>query len=279
VHTVDVLTRNHVRQMGAGGRPMLFAHGFGCDQRMWRHVAPAFAADRRVVLLDYVGAGGSDLDAYDATRYGTLGGYASDVLDVCAALDLRDVVFVGHSVSAMIGVLAAIREPSRFARLVLVCPSPCYRNLPPDYHGGFERDQLDELLELMDHDRDGFARYLAPVVAGNVDRPELAAEFEASFCAADPWILRRFAETTFLSDNRADLARVRVPALVLQSCDDAIAPDAVGAYVHRHLAGSTLHRLRAVGHAPHLSAPAETVAAIRRYLEPFRSPGGARAAV
>jgi sigma-B regulation protein RsbQ len=266
----DVLARNHVRTFGTGTRPMLFAHGFGCDQRMWRHVAPAFADDHRVVLFDYVGAGGSDLGAYDATRYGTLGGYARDVLEVCAALDLRDVVFVGHSVSAMVGVLAAIREPERFARLVLVAPSPCYRNVPPDYAGGFERDQLDELLELMDHDREGFARYLAPVVAGNADRPELAAEFEASFCAADPWILRRFAEVTFLSDNRADLARVRVPALVLQCEDDAIAPEAVGEYVHRHLAGSTLHRLRAGGHAPHLSAPAETVAAIRAYLAAAR---------
>jgi sigma-B regulation protein RsbQ len=245
---------------------MVFAHGFGCDQRMWRYVAPAFADDFRLVLFDYVGAGGSDLAAYDAARYGSLRGYAEDVLEVCAALDLRDVVFVGHSVSAMVGVLAAIREPARFSRLVLVAPSPCYRNDPPDYAGGFERDQLDELLELMDHDRDGFARYLAPVIAGNADRPELAAEFAESFCAADPWILRRFAEATFLSDNRADLPRVRVPALVLQCTDDAIAPARVSEYVHRHLAGSTLHRMRATGHAPHLSHPDETISAIREYL-------------
>lgn len=265
---VDVLTRNNVRTFGAGAgaRAMLFAHGFGCDQRMWRHVAPAFADDYQVVLLDHVGAGGSDLTAYDAARYGSLGGYAADVLEVCDALELRDVVFVGHSVSGMIGVLAAIRAPERFAHLVLVAPSPCYRNDPPHYAGGFDRDQLDELLELMDHDRDGFARYLAPVVAGNPDRPELGAELEASFCAADPWILRRFAEATFLSDNRADLPRVRVPSLVLQCADDAIAPAAVGEYVHQHLAGSTLHRLQATGHAPHLSHPAETVAAIREYL-------------
>ena len=263
----DVLARNNVRTLGpdAGAPPMMFAHGFGCDQRMWRYVAPAFADDYRVVLFDYVGAGGADLAAYDAARYGALGGYARDVLDVIETLDLRDVVFVGHSVSAMIGVLAANRAPERFARLVLVTPSPCYRNDPPDYAGGFERDQLDDLLELMDHDRDGFARYLAPAVAGP-GAAEAAAELEASFCAADPWILRRFAEATFLSDNRADLPRVRVPALVLQCADDAIAPPAVGEYVHQHLAGSTLHRLRATGHAPHLSHPAETVAAIRRYL-------------
>jgi sigma-B regulation protein RsbQ len=233
---------------------------------MWRHVAPAFADDYRVVLMDHVGAGGSDLAAYDAARYGALDGYASDVLELMDALSLHDVVFVGHSVSTMIGVLATIRAPERFARLVLVAPSPCYRNVPPDYAGGFERDQLDDLLELMDHDRDGFARYLAPAVAGNAERPELGAEVEASFCAADPWILRRFAEATFLSDNRADLPKVRVPALVLQCTGDTIAPPEVGEYVHRHLAGSTLYRLQATGHAPHLSHPAETVAAIRGYL-------------
>jgi sigma-B regulation protein RsbQ len=271
---VDVLTRNNVRVLGrpatsdAAGAPtpaMLFGHGFGCDQRMWRHVAPAFADDYRVVLFDHVGAGGSDLAAYDATRYGTLGGYASDVLELIEALALRDVVFVGHSVSTMIGLLAAIRAPELFSRLVLVAPSPCYRNVPPDYAGGFERDQLDDLLELMDHDREGFARYLAPAVAG-AEAPAAAAELEASFCAADPWILRRFAEVTFLSDNRADLPRVTVPALVLQCADDAIAPTAVGEYVHRHLPGSTLHRLAARGHAPHLSHPTETIAAIRQYL-------------
>jgi sigma-B regulation protein RsbQ len=266
--SVDVLTRNHVRTFGApeGAPAMLFAHGFGCDQRMWRHVAPAFADDYRVVLMDHVGAGGSDLAAYDAARYGALDGYASDVLELMDALSLHEVVFVGHSVSTMIGVLAAIRAPERFARLVFVAPSPCYRNVPPDYAGGFERDQLDDLLELMDHDRDGFARYLAPAVAGNAERPELGAEVEASFCAADPWILRRFAEATFLSDNRADLPKVRVPALVLQCTGDTIAPPEVGEYVHRHLAGSTLCRLQATGHAPHLSHPAETVAAIRGYL-------------
>jgi sigma-B regulation protein RsbQ len=269
--SVDVLTRNNVRVLDRPGADaaapaMVFGHGFGCDQRMWRHVAPAFADAYRVVLFDYVGAGGSDLAAYDATRYGALGGYAADLLEVIEALDLRDVVFVGHSVSAMVGVLAAIRAPERFARLVLVAPSPCYRNHPPDYAGGFERDQLDDLLELMNEDRDGFARYLAPVVAG-AGAPDAAEELEASFCSADPWILRRFAEVTFLSDNRADLARVRVPSLVLQCTDDAIAPPAVGAYVHRQLAGSTLHRLHATGHAPHMSHPAETVAAIRAYLD------------
>jgi sigma-B regulation protein RsbQ len=265
--SIDVRTRNNVRVSGTGTRAIVFAHGFGCDQRMWRHVAPAFADDYRVVLFDHVGSGGSDLRAYDASRYGALGGYALDVLELCDALDLRDVVFVGHSVSSMIGVLAAIEAPARFSRLVLVSPSPCFRNDPPHYAGGFERDQLDDLLEMMDHDRDGFDRYLAPVVAGNADRPELGAEIQASFCAADPWILRRFAEVTFLSDNRAALGRVRVPSLILQCDHDVLAPPAVGDYVHRQMAHSTLHRIAAGGHAPHLSHPIETVAAIRRYLQ------------
>lgn len=264
--SVDVLVRNNVRVSGAGTRPLVFAHGFGCDQRMWRYVAPAFETDHRVVLFDHVGSGGSDLGAYEASRYGSLQGYADDLLEVCGALALDDVVFVGHSVSAMIGLLAAIREPARFRRLVLVAPSPCYRNDPPHYAGGFERDQLDDLLDLLDDDHTAFARALAPAVAGNPDRPEVGAELEASFCSADPWILRRFAEATFLSDNRADLPRVRVPALVLQCSDDVIAPPAVGAYVHAHLAGSTLRQLRATGHAPHLSDPDETVSVLREYL-------------
>jgi sigma-B regulation protein RsbQ len=218
------------------------------------------------VLFDYVGGGGSDLAAYDASRYRTLEGYASDLLDVCAALALEDVTVVGHSVSAMVAVLASLREPARFRRLVLVCPSPCYRNDPPHYSGGFEREELDDLLELMDHDRDGFARYLAPVVAQNPDRPELAEEIRTNFGVADPWILRRFAEPTFLSDNRPDLPRVTVPAVILQASEDRIAQPSVGAYLHRHLAGSTLHVLRSTGHAPHLSDPAELVSAIRQYL-------------
>jgi sigma-B regulation protein RsbQ len=199
--TADVLTRNNVRVLGTGARALVFAQGFGFDLHTWRHVAPAFADDYRIVLFDYVGAGGSDLAAYDASRYRTLDGYASDLLDVCAALDLESVTVVGHSVSAMIAVLASVREPARFHRLVLVCPSPCYRNDPPHYHGGFEREQLDELLELMDHDRDGFARYLAPVVAQNPERPELAEEIRPTSaspirgsCGASP--SRRSSRTT-----------------------------------------------------------------------------------
>lgn len=262
---VSVLARNHVNVRGAGTRPMLFAHGFGCDQNMWRFTTPAFEDDHRVVLFDYVGAGRSDLAAYDPERYGALGGYAQDVLDVAEALDLRDIVFVGHSVSGMIGVLAANRAPERFAHLVLVGPSPRYLN-DDGYAGGFERSDIEELLDTMDKNYIGWAQHLAPAIMKNGDRPELAEELTESFCSTDPRIARRFAEVTFLSDNRADLAQVTVPSLILQCAEDLIAPESVGEYLHAHLPQSTLHRLRATGHCPHMSEPEETVAAIRAYL-------------
>jgi sigma-B regulation protein RsbQ len=262
----DVLARNHVRVLGRGRRPMLFAHGFGCDQNMWRFVTPAFEDDYRIVLFDYVGSGKSDLGAYSEARYGTLAGYAEDVLDVCRALDLRDVVFVGHSVSGVVGLLAAVREPARFSRLVLVGPSPRYVNDPPDYVGGFERPDIEGLLDMMDRNYMGWASFLAPNVMKNPDRPELSAELERSFCSTDPRIARQFARVTFLSDNRADLAAVDTPALILQCSEDMIAPLTVGDYLHRHLKGSTLRVMAATGHCPHMSHPDETVRLIREYL-------------
>lgn len=245
---------------------MLFAHGFGCDQNMWRFVAPAFEDDYRVVLFDFVGSGQSDLSAYDPEKYGNLDGYAQDVLDVCAACELEHVIFIGHSVSSIIGILAAIREPRRFERLVLIGPSPRYIDDPPDYHGGFQRDDLEGLFELMDTNYIGWATYLAPVVMGNPQQPELARELEDSFCSTDPVIARRFAEATFFADNRADLARVEVPSLILQCAEDAIAPPAVGEFMHGQLKGSRLHGLAATGHCPHMSYPDEVIAAIRDYL-------------
>ncbi|PRY24087.1 alpha/beta fold hydrolase [Pseudosporangium ferrugineum] len=247
------------------GQPMLFAHGFGCDQNMWRFVAPEFAGSHRLVLFDHVGAGRSDLRAYDDRRYASLDGYASDVLEIVHGLDLHDVIFVGHSVSAMIGVLAAVREPDRFSKLVLVGPSPCYID-DGDYVGGFGRADIEAMLESLDSNYLGWSRAMAPVIAGNAERPELGQELTDSFCATDPDIARKFARVTFLSDNRADLAKLRTPALILQCTDDVIAPSAVGAYVHEHLAGSTLVAMNATGHCPNLSAPAETVAAIKAYL-------------
>jgi sigma-B regulation protein RsbQ len=262
----DILKRNNVKVSGRGRRPLLFAHGFGCDQNMWRFVAPAFEEEYRVVLFDYVGSGRSDLSAYDPEKYSSLAGYAEDVLDVCHALALRGVVFVGHSVSSVIGMLASIREPELFARLVLIGPSPCYVNCPPDYHGGFERADIEGLLDLMDKNYIGWASFLAPVVAKNPERPEVARELEESFCSTDPRVMRRFAEATFLADNRKDLASVRVPALIMQCAEDSIAPAAVGEYLSRHLRGSRLRQLAATGHCPHMSHPEETVRVIKEYL-------------
>jgi len=265
---MDVLVRNNVKVAGHGTQPMLFAHGFGCDQNMWRFVAPAFADDYKLVLFDYVGSGRSDLSAYDAERYATLDGYAQDVLDVLHALELRDVVFVGHSVSAMVGVLAARQEPTRFASLVMIGPSPRYLNDPPDYSGGFERSDIEGLLDTMDKNYIGWANHLGPAIMANADRPELGQELTESFCSTDPVIARRFAEATFFADNRRDLAELRVPSLILQCAEDIIAPNEVGEYVHRELPGSTLRLMQATGHCPHMSAPEETIALIREYLSP-----------
>lgn len=244
---------------------MLFAHGFGCDQNMWRYVAPAFAADHRIVLFDHVGAGGSDPSAYDPERYGRLDGYAEDVVEICRALDVTDAVFVGHSVSAMIGVLAAGRAPEAIGALVLIGPSPRYLD-DDGYVGGFAQEDIAELLDSMDSNFLGWSSTMAPVIMANSDRPELGEELTASFCRMDPEIAARFARVTFLSDNRADLAQVAVPTLVLQCSDDVIAPTPVGDYVHARIPGSVLVRMAATGHCPNLSAPQETIDAIRAFL-------------
>ena len=243
---------------------MIFAHGFGCDQNMWRYVAPEFEADFRVVLFDHVGAGGSDASAYDPRRYDTLDAYAEDVLEICHALGITGATFVGHSVSAMIGVLAAKREPGRIGKLVLVGPSPRYID-GDGYTGGFSREDIEELLESLDSNFLGWSSTMAPVIMGNPENPELGAELTESFCRTDPQIAAQFARVTFLSDNRADLAGVRVPTLVLQCSDDVIAPQGVGEYVHGAIPGSTFLQLEATGHCPNLSAPDETTAAIRSF--------------
>ena len=263
----EVLARNNVTVSGnPAGRPMMLAHGFGCDQNMWRFVVPGFEDRYRIVLFDYVGAGASDLAAYDAERYASLQGYAADVIDICEALDLTDVVFVGHSVSSMVGVLAAAAAPERFGALVLIGPSPRYID-DGDYVGGFSEEDIAGLLVSLDSNYLGWSSAMAPVIMGNPDRPELGAELTASFCRTDPEIQKRFARVTFMSDNRADLAKVEVPAVVLQCSDDVIAPDAVGEYVHRNLRGSQLVRLQASGHCPNLSAPEETIAVISSFLD------------
>jgi len=260
------LLRNNVRVSGQGSKVMLFAHGFGCDQNMWRYVAPAFEDRYRVVLLDHVGAGRSDLAAYDREKYSTLDGYATDVLEICEELGLKDVIFVGHSVSAMIGVLAAARAPSRFEALVLVGPSARYID-DDGYVGGFSRQDIDELLASLDSNYLGWSAAMAPAIIGNPDRPELGTELANSFCRTDPEIARHFARVTFLSDNREDLAAVTVPTLILQCSDDIIAPASVGAFIHSRIGASELVTLKATGHCPNLSAPEETTAAIKAFLE------------
>ncbi len=246
---------------------MMFAHGFGCDQNMWRYVWPAFADRHRVVLFDHVGSGGSDLERYDARRYASLDGYAGDVVEICDELGLTDVIFVGHSVSAIIGVIAANRRPELFDTLVLICPSPRYID-DADYTGGFSEEDIQGLLEQLDSNYLGWSAAMAPVIMGNPDRPELGEELTNSFCRTDPDIARQFAHVTFMSDNREDLIHVQVPALVLQCSEDAIAPREVGEYVARRLPQGTLRLLTATGHCPNLSAPDETVQAIREFCAP-----------
>jgi len=264
------LRRNNVRITGRGPKTMLLAHGFGCDQNMWRAIVPAFEDDYRIVLFDFIGHGQSDASAFDASRYATLEGYADDVLAICEALAIRDAVFVGHSVSAMIGILAAKKDPSRFESLVLVGPSPRYLD-DEGYRGGFSRQDIDSLLDFLDSNHLGWSSTMGPVIMGNPERPELAAELVNSFCRTDPKIAQHFARVTFLSDNRADLPGVRTRSLILQCSNDVIAGEAVGRYVHAQIPGSEFVQLSASGHCPHLSAPAETTAAIKSFLN---APGG-----
>ena len=267
---MDILRRNNVAVTGdPDGPTVVLAHGFGCDQNMWRLTVPALARDHRVVLFDYVGSGRSALSAFDEPRYSTLDGYADDVVDVCDALDLHEAVFVGHSVSAMIGVLAARKVPERIGALVMVVPSPCYVD-DGEYHGGFSAEDIDELLSSLESNYLGWSAAMAPAIMGTPDRPELGEELTNSFCATDPAMARVFARTTFLSDSRADLAAVRVPTLILESTEDVIAPREVGAYVQAHVKGSTLVTLDSTGHCPHLSAPDATNRAITDFLATLR---------
>ena len=264
--SLGALHRHNVNVRGAtDGQPIVFAHGFGCDQNMWRHVWPAFGDDYRIVLFDHVGNGGSDASAFDPRRYATLDGYAEDVLDVCRELGLGDVIFVGHSVSAMIGVLAAAADPERFARLVLVGPSPRYID-DAGYIGGFSEEDVAGLLDSLESNYLGWSRTMAPVIMGNAQRPELGEELTNSFCRADPEIAAHFARVTFQSDNRDDLERVPVPSLVLQCSEDPIAPEPVGRYVADRIPTAELALLSATGHCPNLSAPAETIDAIKSFL-------------
>jgi sigma-B regulation protein RsbQ len=262
---VSAVVRNNVHTAGAGPGAMVFAHGFGCDQNMWRFVSPAFEDRFRVILFDHVGAGGSDLKAYDSQKYASLSGYADDVVEIGNELGLSDAVYVGHSVSAVIGLLASLKAPRMFKSLVMVGPSPRYVD-DENYVGGFKQQQIAELLDFLADNHMGWSAAMAPVIMGNADRPELGEELTNSFCRTDPEIAKEFARVTFNSDNRADLGKVTIPALILQCSDDVIAPVAVGEYMHAHMPNSKLIILKATGHCPNLSAPEEVIAAMRGFV-------------
>jgi len=265
--TSNILVRNNVKVLEGGAPVLLYAHGFGCNQNMWDRVTPAFASSHKQILFDYVGSGQSDIAAFDPDKYASLNGYAQDILDICDALDLKSgVIFVGHSVSCSIGLRASIARPGLFAKLVLIGPNPCFVNQAPDYVGGFEKEDLEGLLALMDQNYIGWANYLAPVVSAQGESGAVTAELSDSFCSTDPQVAKVFARTTFFSDNRADLPKVTVPSLILQHRTDTLAPVSVGEYLHAHLAGSTLKVLEVHGHCSHMSEPALVIDALREFL-------------
>jgi sigma-B regulation protein RsbQ len=261
----NVLVRNNVNISGKGEQPMLFAHGFGCDQNMWRYILPAFEDDYRIILFDYVGAGKSDLASYNPERYSSLQGYAQDVLDICQALNLKETIFVGHSVSTMIGLLAAVEQPQYFSNIIMIGPSPCYIN-QDGYLGGFEQKDIEGLLETMEKNYIGWANFLAPQIMANTDRPELGQELTESFCSTDPVIANQFARATFFGDNRNDLSKLKIPSLILQCSEDIIAPLEVGNFCHENIPNSTIKIMKAKGHCPHMSEPEETISLIKEYL-------------
>lgn len=262
---MDVVSRNNVVIKGKGSQVILFAHGFGCDQNMWRYVSPAFEENYKIVLFDHVGAGGSDLSAFVPAKYEDLNGYADDIVEIAKELQLTNIIFVGHSVSALMGIIASQKAPELFKSLILVSPSPAYIN-DGDYIGGFTRPQIEELLDSLDKNHLGWSMAMAPVIMGNPDRKELGEELANSFCRTEPAIAKHFARTTFLSDKRELLSKVNVPSLILQCSDDVIAPQEVGVYVHQQIKGSKLVIMEATGHCPNLSAPEETIDAIKTFL-------------
>jgi sigma-B regulation protein RsbQ len=262
---ISILKRNNVSIIGDGEETILFAHGFGCDQNVWRHIVNALKSDYKIILFDYVGAGNSDLSAYNSEKYATLNGYAHDVLDVCKALDLKDIIFVGHSVSSMVGVRAALLQPELFSQLIFVTPSPSYIN-DGNYNGGMNKQDLEDLLDMMDNNYLGWSSSIAPLVMGNAERPELGEELTANFCSTNPSIAKEFARVTFLSDSRDDLNKLTVPSLTIQCQNDMLVPPSIGIYIQQHAANNTLTILNSTGHCPHLSAPQETVDAIKNYL-------------
>ena len=262
---MDIRQRNNVQVTGDGPVTLLLAHGFGCDQNMWRLLQPSYGKRYRTVLFDLVGSGNSDLSAYDKDKYSTLHGYADDVVEVTREFGSARNIFVGHSVSAMIGMLADLKAPGLFAAHAMVGPSPCYIN-DGDYTGGFTRQDIDGLLETLESNYLGWSSTMAPAIMGAPGQPELGVELTNSFCRTDPEIAKQFARATFLSDHRQDLPKLQTPALILQCSDDIIAPLAVGEYMQRTLPRGTLKVIQNVGHCPHLSEPGASTDAINAFL-------------
>ncbi|MFN2431081.1 MAG: alpha/beta fold hydrolase [Cryomorphaceae bacterium] len=264
--TTEVRTKNNVNVLGEGTQPMVFAHGYGCDQNMWRHLVPAFSADYKIVLFDHVGSGNSDESVYDFKKYNNLKGYADDVIELLDELEMKNAVFVGHSVSCIIGVLAAAKRPDLFNKLILIGPSPCYVN-KGDYHGGFSQEDIDELVETLESNYLGWSSFITPIIAGDTEQPEVSEELHNSFCRMNPKIAKHFARVTFTGDNREDLKRVSTPSFVIQSDPDTIAPVEVGEYVCDQIPDARIEVLHSPGHCPHLTAPEKTIDAIKSYLK------------
>ena len=262
---MSVFHRNNARVTGSGPTTMVFAHGFGCDQNMWRLLAPAYEERYRTLVFDHVGSGESDIGAYDKKKYASLDGYATDLIEIVAEADAGPVIFVGHSVSAMIGLLANLRRPDLFAAQIMIGPSPCYVD-DGDYRGGFKREDIDALLETLEGNYLGWSSNMAPAIMGAPEQPELSVELTNSFCRTDPEVARQFARATFLSDLRAELPKLEAPALVLQCSDDIIAPVSVGEYMKQAMPRATLAVIDNVGHCPHLSAPSVSASAIDAFL-------------
>ncbi|SNR96530.1 MULTISPECIES: alpha/beta fold hydrolase [Hymenobacter] len=260
-----VIQRNHIRIIGDNKPTLLFCHGFGCTQHIWQYLTPALAAHYQLILFDHVGAGGSDLSAYNPTKYASLEGYAQDVVEICAALDLHDVVVIGHSIGATIAMLAAIQAPTYFRQVMMLSPSPCFIN-DAGYLGGFERDDVNQLLTLMDADYNSWANMFANLLMGPSNPPSIGEDLAGYFCSMDTTIAKQFARVSFLSDYRPQVSQVSVPTVVLQCSEDVVAPREVGDYLLHHLPDATLVTLRATGHCPHLSAPVETLTAMERFL-------------
>jgi sigma-B regulation protein RsbQ len=262
----QILKRNNVSVQGKGNQPIIFAHGYGCDQSMWRYVYPDFLDDYKVILFDHVGAGNADESYYSQEKYSSLQGYADDIIQICESLELKNTIIVGHSVSSMISVLAANTKPNMFSKIIMIGPSPCYIN-KEGYTGGFDQKDITELIEALESNYLGWSSNMAPVIMGNPDRPELGQELTNSFCRTNPEIAKHFAKVTFLSDNREDLKALKIPSLIIQCSEDVIAPIEVGKYVHENAHNSSFEVINATGHCPNLSAPEETIRAMKFYLE------------